>query len=486
MLCTGIVILLSVCIIGASVVLKRSGESGENGEIREGEQPYVLEEFAIDKDGLSELVFRLEPPEGYPDKIMVSDFWIQLTEEGRVQDFRIALEGFDAYGEYVGDYVYTYSEEGHELIFENFKEASFPTYYNKNFELSYLDAQIRRIPVAAQMKLLDFTGYYLEFQKYSQILAGSAIMDGRAGQDFPLLSYEEYKQGIGGMSDGSTALAVALSEGEGTTGMRIDYCCQTADGEGISGNPEQVMQTDYRINNGDLCLTDDAGETWVSAGLTKEQVESTLELYGQGNSIPEDSFYADGNGFFALIYRGGIQISRDGGASWADYDFPYSDLRPATRNLVGFLDAQTGYGAIGTEWSMGTGVDTRTFWTHDGGATWEERAALPVDGYMLTGIVFADEQNGVVTQERDDAWPMVQVTADGGTTYQENPVSWDDIPMEVGFLNKVDSIVFQDGIYTIVMGQGSYGNKKVVFTSGNLAGEWVYEKYYIGTVHTEG
>ena len=55
------------------------------------------------------------------------------------------------------------------------------------------------------------------------------------------------------------------------------------------------MQTDYYFRGEELMLTDDSGETWVASGLTTKQLEETKAVYGQGNMIPENSVYADGN-----------------------------------------------------------------------------------------------------------------------------------------------------------------------------------------------
>ena len=185
------------------------------------------------------------------------------------------------------------------------------------------------------------------------------------------------------------------------------------------GNPETTMQSDYRIQNGELYLTGDCGETWISAGLSEAQLQETLETYHMGNILAQDSFYADGSGTYMFFYGKipTLKITEDSGSTWREITFDREMPRTVTRRIIRFLDDENGYAALGTDWSMGTGEALFLYWTHDGGQTWEELELPTVDGQMLGGIAFADTQIGILTVERvsaEDPWLVTYYTEDGG------------------------------------------------------------------------
>ncbi len=106
--------------------------------------------------------------------------------------------------------------------------------------------------------------------------------------------------------------------------------------------------------------------------MTTKQLEETKAVYGQGNMIPENSVYADGNGMFAVFWgeTPTLHVSKDDGETWTDFVFQEEYPRLCTSRIVRFLDPENGYVGLGTDWSMGTGGATYIGWTHDGGATW--------------------------------------------------------------------------------------------------------------------
>ena len=99
------------------------------------------------------------------------------------------------------------------------------------------------------------------------------------------------------------------------------------------------MQTDYYFRGEELMLTDDSGETWVASGLTTKQLEETKAVYGQGNMIPENSVYADGNGMFAVFWgeTPTLHVSKDDGETWTILYFRRSIRDYALRELFVFL-----------------------------------------------------------------------------------------------------------------------------------------------------
>ena len=48
-------------------------------------------------------------------------------------------------------------------------------------------------------------------------------------------------------------------------------------------------------------------------------------------------------------------------------------------------------------------------------------------------------------------------------SFAEIELPWDTVSEEVMFLNKVDSLKYENGVYYLTLGQGEYGNKKADF-----------------------
>ena len=396
----------------------------------------------LGESGISGLIDWISEKETVPADILISDLDADLSEKGEVYSFTLSIQEFDDKNEYVKDILYIYDSERKELNVKEDINRITKTQYDPNAEVDYLDSQMKRIPFIAQMKALDFERYKVQYRQDGRLEAGMPVIDGR-------------------------------------------------DQEALPGNSETVMQTDYKFLQDGLFLTDDSGETWISSGLTKEQIESTTEVYGKGNLLPENSIYSDGNGMFAVFWGEVpvLHLSKDDGKTWEDIEFAENYPRFCKSRIVRFLDPENGYVGLGTDWSMGTGGATFVGWTHDGGTTWKT-TSIPVEGgLILSGLAFADMQNGMLTMDSqfgDNSWPRVFVTNDAGNQFREIEMPWETISEDVTFLNKVDSLTYENGVYHLTLGQGEYGNMKADFTGVSLDGEWTFEKSYIGTIHTTG
>ena len=450
-------------------------------------------EVVLEKDGLKGMIEWMseKEKEELPKHFLVSGIEAELWKNGEVYDFSFNIQEFDGSDKYVKDIYYRYdSTDGSLSKTEDVNEA-FPTEYDPNAEVDYLDSQIKMLPLMAQMKELDFDRYVVEYSQDRRLQDADVVIDGRDGNGFSVLTQKEYRQGAGGASDGSSQVVISLTDGGGAMGERIEYVCPPADEKALVGQPETVMQTDYYFRGEELVLTDDSGETWVSSDLTPKQLEETKAVYGQGDIIPENSVYADGNGIFAVFWGEipTLRISKDDGETWIDFVFQEDYPRLCTSRVVRFLDPENGYVGLGTDWSMGTGGGTYIGWTHDGGTTWETATVDVESGWILSGLAFADLSVGMITMDEqfgENSWPHVLVTENGGASFMEIELPWDTISEEVMFLNKVDSLKCENGVYCLTLGQGEYGNKKVDFTSTDLKSGWKFEKSYIGTVHLNG
>ena len=423
-------------------------------------------EVVLEKDGLKGMIEWMseKEKEKLPKKFLVSDIEAELWKNGEVYDFAFNIQEFDESDEYMKDIYYRYdSREGKLSKTENVNEA-FPTEYDPNAEVDYLDSQIKMLPLMAQMKELDFDRYVVEYSQDRRLQDVDVVIDGRDGNGFSVLTQKEYQQGAGGASDGSSQVVISLTDGGGVMGERIEYICAPADENALVGQTETVMQTDYYFRGEELMLTDDSGETWVASGLTTKQLEETKAVYGQGNMIPENSVYADGNGMFAVFWgeTPTLHVSKDDGETWTDFVFQEEYPRLCTSRIVRFLDPENGYVGLGTDWSMGTGGATYIGWTHDGGATWETTPVAVENGWILSGLAFADQSAGMLTMDEqfgENSWPHVLVTENGGASFAEIELPWDTVSEEVMFLNKVDSLKYENGVYYLTLGQGEYGNK---------------------------
>lgn len=445
----------------------------------------------LEDQGLNGLFEWIREQKEVPELVNVSYLELELSESGEIYDFTLSLEEFDEEKEYIQDVRFWYDSTEGKLERQEETVTELTTVYDPNAEAGYLDRQIKQIPFVREIKLLDFERYTVRFLKDSRLEAGAPVIDDTDGTGFPALTWEEYQQGAGGVSDGSSLVIISLTDGSGGTGRSVNYSCLPADEDAVAGSPETVMRTDYKFEGEDLMLTDDQGETWISSGLAPEQIQETLDAYQKGQILPEESFCSDGNGTFAVFYGQDpvLHVTRDSGDTWEDIPFSLEFPRTCIARTIEFLDHENWYAGLGTDWSMGTGGASYVCWTHDGGATWTTSSLGDKAGLLLNGLAFADVENGLMSMEDlygNEQWPHIYVTGDGGESYSEIEFPWDALPEEVTFLNKIDSLVCADGIYTLTLGQGEYGNKKAEFTSDSLDQGWTYKDSYTGTAHTWG
>lgn len=253
------------------------------------------------------------------------------------------------------------------------------------------------------------------------------------------------------------------------------------------------MKKDYIINGYRMKLTRDYGETWIDVSISEEELENTLDFYKMGMEVPSESYYISDNigGTIAFIYgeKPKILLSKDDGLNWDKIEIELEDFKPVTRRAIGFTSEMEGYIALGTDWSMGSGEAKALYLTNDGGITWELND-LPLSGSRntLTAIRFSDINNGILSLD-DGAEvnkPVLFATTSRGETWDEIQLPWNEIPLEVKYLTQVDSLVYEDGIYTLTLGQGIGENKKVVFYSDNILSGWKFKEYYKGIIHHVG
>lgn len=468
-------------------------------DLVEGTQPYILSDYSLPEQGLQGLVDRLRQSIELP-KTLTVQFWLgELTPGGRLTDFSLVLGGYDDDRSYQGAYGFYYDDGAQQLDYvppASYLDGFPPPGYNDNHALRTLDRELKRLPLVEQIAKLQFPRYLLRYQPGTKLAAGVPILDGSAGQSFPVLSPEAYAAGEGGLSDGHTAVIFTLYDGTSLVGDNLlQYRCTPADPDTLYGDRDFTMQCDYSINNGRLLFTRDWGETWLPAQLTEPELEETLAFTRTRLTLPEGSWYvspvAGGPIAFFLGNAPTLRLTIDNGATWRSTTFAFADgLFPATRRFTGFCNGNDGYVGLGSDWSMGAGEHKTLYLTRDGGLTWQERT-LPCTGtsQTLTGLAFADAEQGVVSLDpsSDEALlPLLWYTQDGGASWSELTIPWTPLDDDLDGLTKVDTLERVDGMYQLVLGQGANGAEKVRFTSSALDSTWIFLERWTAVQHSDG
>ncbi len=91
---------------------------------------------------------------------------------------------------------------------------------------------------------------------------------------------------------------------------------------------------------------------------------------------------------------------------------------------------------------------------------------------------FADIEKGIVSLDggSESNNPILYATIDRGETWQEINIPWDTITDDVQYLSKIDSVVFEEGVYKLTLGQGEGSNKKALFESNDIYNGWKFFK----------
>ena len=144
------------------------------------------EEETLEQDGLASILDKVRGTEEFPENCNIAYLGADITKEGEVTGFTLTVTGFDSQDQYISHVGYTWDEEAGELSCREYRETALPTYYDPNADFAYIDSQIRRIPFAAQIRLLSFDRYKVEYRQDTQLPAGTPVLDGSGGEEFPV------------------------------------------------------------------------------------------------------------------------------------------------------------------------------------------------------------------------------------------------------------------------------------------------------------
>lgn len=486
------IVILSILLIGLV-----SCENKDKAFV-EGDNKFNIKDYNLQEQGFRGLENTFREHTVLPNILSIESFEGSVSKEGILEDFNILIYGYDELKEYIGTYRFTYDSKKKVINYAGSVSGistTLPQTFNENSEISYLDNELKKLPISQEISKLDFPQYAVSYSSNTKPDEGEPIIKEGNNQDFPILTFDEYKSGKGGISDGHTAVIFTLSDGVDLYlgGNRIIYSCIPANSEELYGNKNNYMQKDYYINGPNVKVTRDYGETWIDIPLSEEEVNDTLDFYRMGVEIPENSFYISNNigGNIAFIYgkEPKVLFSQDDGANWSNIDFTIDLEKPITRRCIGFINDNDGYMALGTDWSMGSGEGKVLCVTSDGGVTWsKEDMPLQNTSNTLTGLKFSDIEKGIVSLDggSESNNPILYATIDRGETWQEIKIPWDTMSDDVQYLSKIDSVVFEDGVYKLVLGQGEGSRKKALFQSNDIYNGWEFIKSFDNVIHYNG
>lgn len=481
-----LLLLLLLCLLLAAGCGNRSSSRSEPFSLEEGSQPFSLGSFRITQEGIAGLAGLLRDYAPLPQTLALRQLDAEIESNGLLTSFTMLVEGYDGQKQPAG--VYRFAYEDGQMTYtppaqnaQNGGEESAP--YNANNDLSYLDREFKRIPWKQQLALLDFPRYEIHYGGSRQTTQGEPLIDGSGGKSFPALTLEEYREGQGGTGDGKTAVLFMLGDGSSwAVGENLlIYRCEAADRDSLVQSRQPGDRMACRVNNGQLELSRDYGESWISCSLPENELNDTLAFYNKSN-LPSGTYYISEKkpGIAAVLYGAApkLYLSRDDGATWETVEFmqPFEmmeDLGYSIRTIR-FINESEGYIGIGTDWSMGVGGYRGWFSTQDGGKTWQSHGPLPgSDSQTLTGIVFSDLQHGVISiRSLSDELPGFFATQDGGNTWIELDLPWGDEIGELHMYSRVKSLEYQNGNYTLTVMQQDSQARRAVFESSSLTGGW--------------
>ena len=227
-------------------------------------------------------------------------------------------------------------------------------------------------------------------------------------------------------------------------------------------------------------------EVWIVDNTSNERIaelpfsQEHLEKTGDGNSdggeIAAGSYYLDEETF---AFVGGELISffgcvsHDGGQNWTEFSCA-SGIDRLRVCCVDFWSAQEGVIAVGGD-RMGQSEGKTLFFTADGGQSWEEQ---PIEEYpssrLLNGVTFADRMHGILSLDIPNAAPEYWYTEDGGATFTQLELPLPGYEGEYYF--KADSLRIdpEEEKWTLILGQGNYGQRKAILTSLTGGDAWTY------------
>lgn len=253
--------------------------------------------------------------------------------------------------------------------------------------------------------------------------------------------------------------------------------------------PTFSEEQDYTVREDGVYFTWDGGESCSKALGRGEGVETAGDMHACTMTHTMAAFLTVSelkNG-----QRVTLHLTHDKGRNWQTIPLvDFTDVHPIDYLEMDFLDDSFGWIAASTGWSMGTGMLAKFYTTHDGGLTWEDRL-LPgkvgnTDGF--TGMVFCNDHAGAATTRspNESDWPRLFLTPDGGLSWQEPVLPWDDLDDEelsaligqgVTAPGRVTGLTdLGDGRWEVTLAQGVNEQQEIVLAADSFDGPWLLKE----------
>ena len=312
---------------------------------------------------------------------------IELSKSGNVNSIGISLNYFDDELNYIGNGSYRYKNKNLVYNYNSVNDCKtvqdcelnkkIVNDYSKSLNVKYVSEKLKKIPYKEQIKLSNLNYYVVSLHSNQKFTTTTSVYDMRDNRDIKALSLNEYKSGKGGKVNEGIYLVITLGDGSSAIADETyRYVFDNVDGD--IKKTDYTMETDYFIStNNQLLFTRDYGNSWIKTDLSTDKVKETLSFY-RDISLQNGSWFISKNELIPIAYFYGekpkLKLSNDNGETWNEYIFDIVDKDEyinITTRVVGFINQNFGYVALGTDWTMGSGEIKKAYETIDGGKNWK-------------------------------------------------------------------------------------------------------------------
>ena len=283
------------------------------------------------------------------------------------------------------------------------------------------------------------------------------------------------------LNNGAGSNLIKALKGEAPFGADLD---NPPDGAQFSRMPagfDPVAESDIRFI-----------ETWIDEGCPEDPVDAEPKLQWRRTNAPDassrtdDIWFVDPQRGWAANSNGKILFTDDGGDSWTEQ---LSDPTVYFRCL-GFVDGQTG-------WAGTLTAGKRLFQTKDGGANWTQVTNLPANQpSAICGISVVNKDVVYVSGTNFPNRPTgIYKTSDGGNTWNSiNMEPWADMLIDCFFTDEntgwvvggkiaADEPQIRDNSFPVVLkttdGGATWENKLASIRDSLVKGEWGWKIQFL-------
>ncbi|WP_367925343.1 helix-turn-helix domain-containing protein [uncultured Ruthenibacterium sp.] len=227
-------------------------------------------------------------------------------------------------------------------------------------------------------------------------------------------------------------------------------------------------QRQYTVTEEGVWFSVDGAVTMISPQTSGALVRDPTDLVvGLAGDAALGALCPEGGGSYF------VTVSTDDGAHWNRTHLGQL-CRSAVWGTLFFPTESFGYAALGTDFSMGTGKESRAWFTLDGGVSWQEYPNVPQGEAqnLLCGFCALEDQSAVLslTTSNEENWPLVYCTQDAGATWTQVQLPFEDAGID--YLHAVCSLTKDGSDYVLTLTQQPYADQTATFRAQQLSGPW--------------